>query len=345
MATTILTEQEGVYKGALSTAIASTGAITPTVSPTPKNQTGYIKVVRTDDSSYSEIMKFTANAAGVLTITAANRGLCDTTARNDHSIGLTVIMPWTKEAVEEIDTYLESLPTKTWVSANYGAGIAGVSSVSSDGGAGQTGAIDFIGGTNITLTDNADGTFDIDASIGVTGYKIDTGILRTGLLDLLAGTNMTLTDNGNGTVTVDADTQTPTSTGCKLIKLNSQTGITTNEDVTWDSEEYDTDSFWSTGATIRIPAGLGGKYLVSGNIEINVEDSGTVGTYKLEINDTSVAYDSNVFMVAGNSILIVSFSIVLNRNATQPIVLTASALGGTTIDINSSEISVTRLGA
>ena len=110
MATTVLTDVEDLYGdltgGILSTAILSTGAITPTVTPTPVNSTGYILFINSADPTANELCKFTANASGVLTITAGNRGLGDTTEQSSHAQNSVCIMPYNSVLHEEIDAAL-----------------------------------------------------------------------------------------------------------------------------------------------------------------------------------------------------------------------------------------------
>lgn len=109
---TKITPTQNNYFGTISQ-IITLWAITPTVTPTPDGSTWYITIYDPDDSTKTEICKYTANASWVLTIPLAGRGLSWTIAQT-HSAWKRVVFSLTAEHLNEIDVLLENTVYKTW---------------------------------------------------------------------------------------------------------------------------------------------------------------------------------------------------------------------------------------
>lgn len=74
---------------------------------------------------------------------------------------------------------------------------------------------------------------------------------------------------------IDSDITTVEATLDTVDSLGSRTGVrlrraaaqsvadATQTDISWDTEDEDTDAFWSSGATVTIPTGLGGIYAIT----------------------------------------------------------------------------------
>ncbi|MDG4832436.1 hypothetical protein O7627_24455 [Solwaraspora sp. WMMD1047] len=68
----------------------------------------------------------------------------------------------------------------------------------------------------------------------------------------------------------------PVRTGVRLRRAaNQSVNSASQTNISWDTEDEDTDGFWSSGATVTIPAGLGGLYAIT---YVPVVDSLTAGT-------------------------------------------------------------------
>lgn len=220
-------------RGDITVGDTGTGAITITVSPIPKQQSGIIKVYNPDDTTLFEDIKFTANSSGVLTIQATGRGKNDTTPLSEITTDYKLFFPAdTDDMRYEIDEKLQStayinsenvftvspkVPLSTTQDAqvmsrkeiidNYSTGIAGVATLN-----GKTGAIIIAEGADISITESPSGTFTIASTYappttawseitvvaGVATMNLATAINQ--YASLVANTVMTLTGGTEGDV-------------------------------------------------------------------------------------------------------------------------------------------------
>jgi len=118
-------------------------------------------------------------------------------------------------------------------------------SVSDDGSSVLTSPTDINFGSNLSVTDDADGTISVDASAsgGGTSIDVDDGgtDVNTGIDNLNFGTNLSVTDDGNGAVTINStaggggsasitveDGGTDVATGIDNIDFNDNLSVTDN---------------------------------------------------------------------------------------------------------------------
>ena len=99
-----------------------------------------------------------------------------------------------------------------------------------------------------------------------------------------------------------APSSTPTFVGCVLTKSVGQTiANSTTVDVTWDTEELDTNSFHSAVTNtdrVTIPSGYAGKYLVTAQLQYGNFSGGSNRLAIIYKNTTQIAY-ANVNVTRG----------------------------------------------
>lgn len=121
------------------------------------------------------------------------------------------------------------------------------------------------------------GTIATTTTSGFTNSDMATGYLLTyksaaalpptspveGQLWYQTDTDRLLSYDGTNWVRLAAGASTG-RTGVVLRNATNQAiAANTVTPITWDTEDYDSDAYWSTGATITIPAGLGGTYMAT----------------------------------------------------------------------------------
>ncbi len=276
---TELTPIEDSYDGTLSLAITGTGAITPTVSPAPIASTGFLKLKDPDDATKNEIMKWTANAAGVLTITAGNRGLGGTTAQT-HVADKQVLLVYTEELHSEIDVALaakieadssDTLTNKT-IDAN-GTGN-NISNLETDDFAANV--VD----TDDTLAANSDTRIPTQQAVKdfvnntITGFTGSADETSAGTVELATGTEV---DAGtDATRAISPDRLAGSYAGTKTVQV--EVFGPNNSVFTGDGKKY-----------FHIPANMTGMDLVS--VHAQVVTAGTTGTTDIQIHNVTDTAD------------------------------------------------------
>ena len=105
---------------------------------------------------------------------------------------------------------------------------------------------------------------DLEPSDYIEMWVAATGVATA---DVRSGewTRLQLIKLGSGTV--------GEAIGARVYNDGTQSGISasTHTDLTFDTEEWDTDGFWTSGSPtiFTVPAGLGGKYLFTGHTRIS----------------------------------------------------------------------------
>jgi len=204
--TTILTPAEdlfgGLTGGQTTNAITTTGAITVDVSPTPKNQVGYITVVNPSDTSKCEIMKFTANVGGTLTVTAGNRALGDTTVQT-HQENVPVLICYNTLVHEEIDEALAARMTEDGVATLTNKTINGdnntiLNLLIANFKAGEVDTtITAPGSDSKIASTKAIVDYLVSISAGVLSVQANGGTMRSGNLNFKDGDGVDVVDNGD----------------------------------------------------------------------------------------------------------------------------------------------------
>lgn len=170
-------------RGDVSVGDTGTGAITITVSPTPKHSTGLVKVYNPDDTTLFEDILYSANSSGVLTIQALGRGRNDTTPLSEITTDFKVFFPADTDDMryqidqllqlcaflnsESIFTVSPKVPLTTTenaqvmsrgeIIANYASGVAGVATINA-----ETGNLTLSSGEDVEVTqDDKDFSFSV----------------------------------------------------------------------------------------------------------------------------------------------------------------------------------------
>lgn len=118
-----------------------------------------------------------------------------------------------------------------------------------------------------------------DATIQVTTASARPSSPAEGMVIYETDTDRVLVYSGSAWVRIGASTTTG-RTGVKLSRAANQSISTgTNTSISWDTETSDPDGFiTATSATITVPSGLGGIYLVSAAITYAANPA-AVGTF------------------------------------------------------------------
>lgn len=136
---------------------------------------------------------------------------------------------------------------------------------------------------------------------------------------------------------------------CLVQRTTALTGYTSNTDITWSSERYDTDAMFSSGTDITIKTA--GIYLV--NCHIEAYGNATISRISPRIHkngNVSVAQESPVNASTGtNTTVSIVSSFAVNDTITLRVLFTggsAYAIGGSATEDNVSQtrLSVTWLG-
>jgi hypothetical protein len=169
----------------------------------------------------------------------------------------------------------------------------GASAIRTLGSSIDTSFVDLKGGTTGQVLSKASGT-DLDFTWVA---QDDSNAIQNAIVDAkgdliaatAADTPARLAVGTNGQVlTADSTaatglkwataSSTPTFVGCHLYKSSTQSiNNATDTALTWDSEQFDTDTFHSTSTNtsrITIPAGKAGKYLFLGRINWTTNATG-----------------------------------------------------------------------
>lgn len=186
------------YEGSTTSTIG-TGAVTLTVTPDPELDSGVIELQYPTNPSKVEMMRFTANSGGVLTIPADGRGLGGTTEQSHTSTGVTVLMPYSENIHQSIDDALNLRVTTTDPVLN--GSITGSAIIDDDNLAGAS-------GTTVASSESVKAYIDdkvIAAGSGdVVGQvsSTDNAVVRfdgtTG--KVIQGSDVTIDDNGSITI-------------------------------------------------------------------------------------------------------------------------------------------------
>jgi len=108
----------------------------------------------------------------------------------------------------------------------------------------------------------------------------------------------------------------PTFVGCSLYKsANASITNATDTTVTFNSENYDTDGFHDTTTNaerITIPAGKGGKYLITAKITYASNTTGIRGIYLYKNAAVFLTYNSGNLQVSGECNVLLSYVVSLN---------------------------------
>lgn len=181
------------------------------------------------------------------------------------------------------------------------------------------------------------------------GASVDHTLSRSAVLDLVAGDVVTVSvyQDSGGNVTIDGTKfqmvklgsgTVGEAIGAKVYKTSYQNNLTAStwSKVTFDTAEFDTDSFFDDGNDrLTIPAGLGGKYIVSGIIALESGTSaGGIGSiYK---NGTIAEYITRGALTAAVDDYS-SFAVVMDLAAGEYIEMFVNPGGASTVDVRGAQ--------
>jgi len=143
-----------------------------------------------------------------------------------------------------------------------------------------------------------------------------------------------------------------TFVGCSVQKTTDQSVTSSvSTEITWDSEQFDTDAFHSNttnNARFTIPSGKGGYYLISGTVQFSANSSG-IRQVQLYKNGTKINETLGGGSTSATNRSAVGFSFVVSLVATDYISLYARQDSGNTLDLlsgtTSSTAQISYLGA
>jgi len=189
----------------------------------------------------------------------------------------------------------------TWIAANPGD-ITGVTAGTGISGGGTSGTVTVTNDMATTITTAG----DLIKGTGSGTYN-RLGIGSTSqVLTVVAGAPAWATPSAGGATFV----------GCSLYKsANASITNATDTTVTFNSENYDTDGFHDTATNaerITIPAGKGGKYLITAKITYASNTTGIRGIYLYKNAAVFLTYNSGNLQVSGECNVLLSYVVSLN---------------------------------
>ncbi len=118
-----------------------------------------------------------------------------------------------------------------------------------------------------------------------------------------SGTSLTLGKSGDTVGLASGASQTLASnTPAFSVSKNANQSVATSTDtlITWQTENYDTDSAFASNK-FTVPSGKAGKYLCTASVRIEYgNDSGEYGEIKIYKNGSQ--YRANMHAVSGNAV-------------------------------------------
>ena len=132
-------------------------------------------------------------------------------------------------------TVVQNVIGGTGISVSYSGASAtvantGVLGIKANGGTSETGTVNFVQGSNVTITDSPAGTFTISVSAGaggVSSIKANGGTAEVGAVTLSNGTGISITDSPAGTFNFTNTGVTSVSGTSNQIAVSGSTGAVT----------------------------------------------------------------------------------------------------------------------
>lgn len=215
---------------------------------------------------------------------------------------------------------LEYYSGSAWVGAPVGD-ITGVTAGTGISGGGTSGTVTVTNDMATTITTAG----DLIKGTG-SGTYARLGIGSTGqVLTVSAGAPAWATPASGSTFV-----------GCSLYKsANVSIANATDTTVTFNSENYDTDGFHDTTTNserITIPAGKGGKYLITAKITYASNTTGIRGIYLYKNAAVFLTYNSGNLQVSGECNVLLSY--VVNLVATDYVYFQTYQNSGGALNLN-----------
>jgi len=132
--------------------------------------------------------------------------------------------------------------------------------------------------------------------------------------------------------------------GCSLTQSSAQSiSSTTQTDLTFDTEQFDTNGFHSTStntARITIPSGKGGYYLVTAKVSYASNSTGTRGLWLVKNGSTYIGTSFNEPVSTGD-ITTVQINAIVNLVATDYITMNAYQSSGGSLNTATDQFKTT----
>ena len=124
------------------------------------------------------------------------------------------------------------------------------------------------------------------------------GILKVDQYQDFNGNNI-MTSDGSGNITINAAAMKMTPAFMAYKSSNQSLSNNTQTTLTYDSTDYNTDSFWDTSTNrATIPSGQAGKYFFYGQFMATMGEN--VAVYKLQI-DKNGSYVNQIYTDSSSS--------------------------------------------